>query len=84
MVGIAIERMAFNSMGPSSSYGDGTIQDQLAQLAQRRDSIKDLVQQSSPLQEQMTAEDWLAYNDRTLNFGEEDAIGWLLNKYGQK
>jgi hypothetical protein len=32
----------------------------------------------------MTPEDWLSYNERTRTFGEENAIDWLLNKYGQK
>ncbi len=84
LVGIAVERMALDSMDPSSGYGDGTVQEQLDQLAQRRSSIKDLVAQTVPFQEQMTPEDWLNYTERTLNFGEENAIGWLLNKYGQK
>jgi hypothetical protein len=84
MVGIAVERMALDAMDPSSGYGDGTVQEQLDQLAQRRNSIKDLVAQSAPFQGQMTSEDWLNYNQRTLSFGEENAIGWLLNKYGRK
>jgi hypothetical protein len=83
LVGIAVERMALDSMDPTSGYGDGTVQQQLDQLAQRRNSIKDLVKQSAPFQEQMTPQDWLNYNERTLSFGEENAIRWLLNKYGQ-
>jgi hypothetical protein len=84
MVGIAVERMALSSMDPSSAYGDGTVQDELDQLMQRRESLTALVTQTTPFQQQMTAEDWLNYNERTLNFGEENAIAWLLNKYGQK
>jgi hypothetical protein len=84
LVGIAIERMAFGSIDPSSGYGDGTIQQQVDQLIQRRNSIQDLVKQSEPFQQQMTPEDWLSYNERTVNFGEEKAIGWLLAKYGRQ
>jgi len=84
MVGIAVERMALSSMDPSSAYGDGTVQDELDQLMQRRESLTALVTQTTPFQQQMTAEDWLNYNERTLSFGEENAIAWLLNKYGQK
>jgi hypothetical protein len=84
MVGLAVERMAFDSMDPLSGYGDGTVQAQLDQLAQRRESLKELVKQSVPFQQQMTSEDWLNYNERTRSFGEENAIGWLLNKYGPK
>lgn len=81
LVGMAIERMALASMDPSSAYGDGTVQQQMDQLAQRRSSIKELVKQSTPFHEQMTADDWLNYNERTRSFGEENAMGWLLNKY---
>jgi len=84
LVGIAAQRLAFEAMDPSSAYGDGTVQQQLDQLAQRRNSIKDLVKQSAPFQEQMTTDDWLNYNERTRSFGEENAIGWLLNRYGGK
>lgn len=81
LVGIAIERMALDSMSPSAGYGDGT--QQLDQLVQRRNSIQDLVKQAAPFQQQMTSADWLNYNERTVSFGEENAIGWLFNKYGQ-
>jgi hypothetical protein len=84
LVGIAIERMAFGSIDPSSGYGDGTIQQQVDQLIQRRNSIQDLVKQSEPFQQQMTPDDWLSYNERTVNFGEEKAIGWLLTKYDRQ
>ncbi len=84
LVGIAVERTAFEVMDPSSSFGDGSVQAQLDQLAQRRTSIKDFVQQSVPFQRQMTPDDWLTYNQRTLRFGEENAIGWLLTKYGKQ
>ncbi|SPE60496.1 conserved exported hypothetical protein [Verrucomicrobia bacterium] len=84
LVGLAVERMALSSMDPSSAYGNGTVQDQLDQLAQRKNSISDLAKQLAPFQEQMSSEDWVSYNERTLSFGEENAIGWLLNKYGQQ
>jgi hypothetical protein len=84
LVGIAIERMALSAMDPSTAYGDGTVQQQLDQLVQRRSSMQNLVKQLAPFQDQMTSEDWLTYNERTLGFGEENAIGWLLTKYGQK
>ena len=29
-------------------------------------------------------QDWINYNDRTRAFGEENAIRWVLNKYGGK
>ncbi len=84
LVGIAIQRMALDAMDPASGYGDATVQTQMDQLAGRRASIKFQVQQFTPFQQQMTSGDWLTYNQRTLQFGEENAIGWLLNKYGRK
>ena len=84
LVGIAVERIALASMDPSSAYGDGTVQQRLDQLVQRRNSIQDMVKQSGPYREQMTADDWLNYNERTRSFGEENAVAWMLNKFGQK
>jgi len=84
LVGIAVQRIILASMDPSSPYGDGTVQQQIDQLTQRRNSIQDMVKQSNPFREQMTSEDWLTYNERTRNFGEENAISWLLNKYSAK
>ena len=84
LVGIAIQRMAFGAMDPSGPFGDGTVQQELDQLSQRRTSIHDLAQQVNPLMQQMRPDDWQNYNERTLAFGEENAMGWLVNKYGQK
>jgi len=83
LVGASIERLALNAMNPSSDYGDGTVQQRLDELARRREALQGLVNQSSPFHDQMTPGDWLTYNERTLSFGEENAIAWLLNKYGQ-
>ncbi len=82
LVGINIQRGAFEAMNPSSSYGDGTVQSQIDQLGTRRQWLKDLVQQVNPFFGQMTSEDWMNYNERTLAFGEESAVAWLVNKYG--
>ncbi len=84
LVGISVEGLALGAMDPSAAYGEGTVRDQFDRLAQRRTSIRGLVQQSVPFQEQMTSQDWLNYNERTLGFGEENALTWLLNKYGQR
>jgi hypothetical protein len=82
LVGIAIERMALTAMEPSAEFGGGTVQDQIDRLARWKDSIKELVKHANTFQDRMTPEDWLNYNSRTLTFGEENAIGWLTNKYG--
>jgi hypothetical protein len=86
LVGLAIERDALNVMNPSSPYGTSgqTVKDRLDQLVQQSAAIKDLVKQLEPLQQTMSSQDWISYNDRTRAFGEENALRWLLNKYGQK
>jgi hypothetical protein len=84
VLGIAIERMAFSAMDPSSAYGDGTVQQQLDLLTQQRASITDFVRHSGPLYPQMTEDDWLTFCERHVSLGEQNAIGWMLNKYGQK
>jgi hypothetical protein len=84
LVGLAVERMALSSLDPAGAFGPETVQEQLDQLVQRKTAIKGLVTQSAPFQEQMTPQDWINYNNRTLAFGEENAIQWLLNKYAQQ
>ena len=87
-MGLAIERDALNVMNPSSPYGTSgqTVKDRLGQLVQQSAAIKDkdLVKQLEPLQQTMSSQDWISYNDRTRAFGEEKALRWLLNKWGQK
>jgi len=86
LVGLAIERNALGAMDPNSPYGtDGqTVQDQLDQLTQLKTTIHDLVNRSEALQETMSPQDWISYNERTMMFGEMNALQWLMGKYGQK
>jgi hypothetical protein len=70
-------------MDASGEYAGGTVQQRIDDLVRQRESIQGLVRESSPFHDQMTSGDWLTYNERTLSFGEENAIAWLLNKYGQ-
>ncbi len=86
LVGIAIERMALNTMDPSQPYGNGgqTVQSRLDQLAQQTAAGKQLFQQVEGLQSQMTAQDWISYKDRWHVFGEEAAARWLIGKYGSQ
>jgi RNA polymerase sigma factor (sigma-70 family) len=85
LVGITIEQNALGTMDPASAYGDSgqTVKDYLDQLTQQRATIHELVKQIEPLQQTMTPQDWINYNDRTRSFGEVNAIHWLLTKYGQ-
>jgi RNA polymerase sigma factor (sigma-70 family) len=86
LVGIAIERMALNTMDPNSPYGGTgqTVQDQLNQIIQQKAAIAELMQQAEPLLPTMSDQDVLNYENRRRAFGEVAAAQWLVNKYGQK
>ncbi len=86
LVGLAIERNALHAMDPNSPYGTGgqTVQGALDQLTQQSTAIKDLSKQVEALQEAMSPQDWINYNERTKTFGEMNALQWLLDKYGQQ
>jgi RNA polymerase sigma factor (sigma-70 family) len=85
LVGIAIEQLALKAMDPNAAYGPdgGTVKDRLEELTQRRTSMSEQVKQTAPLHEKMTPQDWINYNDRIRVFGEENAMQWLLGKYGE-
>lgn len=85
LVGNQIERTTLGAMDPSATYGNTgqTIAERLAQLTEQRTAIHDLVKQTGPIQQTMTPQDWITYNDRTRAFGEVNAIHWLLDKYPQ-
>jgi len=84
MVGIAIERIALNTMEPTNPYGTTgqTVKDRLAELTQQRDAARALTQQFDRLQAFMSSQDWISYVDRQRSFGEQAALQWLVGKYG--
>ena len=86
LVGMAVERIALSEMDPNSAYGsDGqTVQDRINQLAQKNSELKQLNQRLEPLLPNLSDQDWISYKDRWRAFGEEAAIQWVVNKYGQK
>lgn len=86
LVGIAVERMALNSMDPASPSGDSgqTVQDRLNQIAQEKAAVKSLAEQADPLLTRLSDRDWSSYVDRHLIFGEAAAMQWLVSKHGQK
>jgi len=85
LVGYAIQSIALNSMDPNAPYGNAgqTVQDQINQLHQLRESIQNLGSQSQPLQSLMSEEDLLNYYQRRQNLGPLNALQWAVNKYGQ-
>jgi hypothetical protein len=86
LVGMAIQRLALGARDPTSPYGAAgqTVQDRLDQLVQQRTAIQDLAKQFQQLQQAMSPQDWINYNDRIRAFGEESAFRWLIDKYGQR
>jgi hypothetical protein len=84
LVGFAVERMALGAMDPNASIGNGqTVQDELNRIAQTRQTIKDLNNQTQPLMHNLTDQDWVNFTNRRLLFGEAAAMQWVLNRYGQ-
>jgi RNA polymerase sigma factor (sigma-70 family) len=86
LVGIAVERIALSEMDPASPYGTSgqTVEHRLNQLAEQRQTLRDLNQQLEPLLPMMTDQDWISYKDRWRAFGEESALRWVIRKYGQR
>jgi RNA polymerase sigma factor (sigma-70 family) len=83
-VGMAIEKMALNAMDPNSVYGsDGqTVQQQLSELAQEQAGIKAIVQEATPLMQNLSDQDMLTFENRRMMFGEVAAMQWVVTKYG--
>ena len=86
LVGLAIEKIAFSAMDPSSPYGNNgqTVQDQLTQINQYRASITQLVNQATPLLPSLSDQDILSYENIRRVSGEIAALQWVANKYGQQ
>jgi RNA polymerase sigma factor (sigma-70 family) len=86
LVGIAIESIALKQMDPNSAYGDSgqTVKDRLVELTQRRTSLTGFANQLDAIYSTISASDWISYHDRFQRFGEESAVKWILDKYGQK
>ncbi len=84
LVGIALQRIVFNAMDPNSPYGDTgqTVQNQIDALAQRREAIKALAQQTETVLRTMSDQDLINYFDRMKVFGEQAAIRWAVSTYG--
>ena len=86
LVGVSVERMALNAMDPGSPYGSNgqTVQDRIQQLVQQKSAIKQLTTQADPLWPTLTEQDWISYHSRSMVFGEEAALRWMVGKYGRK
>ena len=82
LVGMAIERIAFNGMNPSAPYGQSgqTVQDQLDALAARRKAIRELTDQTGAILKTFSDEELTHYFDRERIYGEVAALHWVANQ----
>jgi hypothetical protein len=85
LVGLSIEIRALSAMDPNAAYGSNgqTVQDQLSQIKQQSDNLKQQSHQVEALVPSMSGQDWIIYNDRWLTFGEQNAFQWLIDRYGR-
>ena len=86
LVGIAVQRLVLNAMDPNSPYGASghTVQDQIDQITQQRNDLRNLGQQLDQVRQVASQDDIAAFYEREKTSGSEPAIHWLVNKYGQK
>lgn len=86
LVGMAIEKMALANMDPNSPYGANgqTVQDRINQLTQQRATLRELNIAADSIMPNLSDDDWMVYKDRWVMFGEENALRWVVNKYGQQ
>jgi hypothetical protein len=85
LVGIAIERIALNSMQPTDQLGGGeTVADRIGGLQQERQGIKEMAQQFDTIMKGIPEQEVLAYLDRVKVFGEASAMKWLVGKFGKQ
>jgi hypothetical protein len=86
LVGMAIESQALKQMDPTAPYGSSgqTVQDRLDEVTQRRTTQTEFGKQLDVIYTTISASDWISYHDRWMSFGEENAMRWLLDKYGHK
>ena len=82
----AIERHALEAMDPASSFGsDGTtVKDRLDYIAGEKAANEELIKQLDILYPKATPQDMINFLDRARLFGDEPAMEWLKQKYGEK
>ncbi len=85
LVGLSIEMRALSAMDPNAAYGSSgqTVQDQLNQIKQQHDTLRQQSEQVNALLPAMSEQDWTIYNDRWLTLSEQNAYQWVINRYGR-
>jgi RNA polymerase sigma factor (sigma-70 family) len=86
IVALDIERNALQAMNPASPFGsDGrTAKDRLDDVARERATLVELCKQFDALSQKASAQSLINYFDRARLFGEEAALAWLKQNYGEK
>jgi hypothetical protein len=86
LIGIRVERAALGAMdatGPIPGT-DQLVQDRLNQIAGQMQSIQALNKQADPIWKTLSDQDWTDYHSQIAALGEEGALRWLVNNYGQQ
>jgi hypothetical protein len=86
LIGIRVERDALKAMDAASPIpgNDLAVQDRLNQLAGQMQSIQALTKQADPIWKTLSDKDWTDYHGQIAALGEEAAVRWLVNNYGQR
>jgi RNA polymerase sigma factor (sigma-70 family) len=86
LVGMYIEQQALQAMPPDSPYGSGgqTVQDVLNELTQEKGTLLQLNQEAGPLLSGLSDQDWVTYKNHWIMFGEQNALQWVVGKFGHQ
>jgi len=84
LIGINIERTALGAMDPAAQYDSTgqTVQQRLELLAERKESIHVLTQQADPIWQSLSDSQWVDYQAQRAASGEELALHWLVDNFG--
>jgi len=85
LIGIRVERAALGAMDSASPIPgtDQLVPDRLNQLADQMKSLQTLTQQADPIWKTLSDQDWSNYHNQIAALGEEGAVRWLVNNFGQ-
>jgi RNA polymerase sigma factor (sigma-70 family) len=86
LVGMYIEQKALQAMPPDSPYDSSgqTVQDALNELTQEKGTLVQLNQQAGPLLSELSDQDWVMYKNHWIMFGEQNALQWVVGKFGNQ
>ena len=85
LLGVAVERSALAAMDSQTvvDASGQTARERIDELTQHRAAIRELNQQADPVWHSLSDQDWISYNSRSLAFGEQAALRWLVGKNAQ-